>query len=179
MKTIEIRRHSLRKPPTPHLTQEGVSLARRAGETMGPFNRVVTSTAPRAFETAIAMGFAVDEQAELISMLPDAIDKILPYPQPFAEYYEMRNHPSVAKHLHKLAHFYSALVLSLPAAGSALVVNHGGIVELSAAACVPQADYQAFGPQVACCEGVRMSWDDGAFRKVEVLRIESDGWLLN
>lgn len=171
-KTIEIRRHSLRRPPAPHLTQEGVTLARRAGETTGTFDRVVTSTAARAFETAIAMGFAVDEQAELISRLPDAVDEMLPYPQPFAEYHGMRQHPVVAKHLHKLAHFYANLAVSLPDGGSALVVNHGGIVELSAVACLPEADYRASRPQAEYCEGVRLTWDEGKFVSVETIRIK-------
>jgi len=174
-RTIEIRRHSLRRPPAPHPTQEGVARARRAGESSGPFDRVVTSTAPRAFETAIALGFAVDQQVELISTLPDAIEEILPYPQPFAEYHGMRQQPVVAKHLHKLANFYAKLAASLPEGGSALVVNHGGIVELSAIACLPEADYRALGPPVECCEGVRLTWEKGAFRKVERLRIESVG----
>ena len=67
MKTIEIRRHSIRTIPGDHLNQTGVSLARMVGENLGPFDRVITSTLPRAFETAIAMGFAVDEQNELMS----------------------------------------------------------------------------------------------------------------
>lgn len=178
-KTIEIRRHSLRRPPAPHLIQEGVRLARSVGGTTGPFDRVVTSTAPRAFETAIAMGFAVDEQAELISTYGDAIDEVLPYPQTFAEYHQARQQPVVAKYLQRLALFYKDIALSLPKGGAALVVNHGGIVEMSAIACVPDADYRAFGPQVECCEGVRMTWDNGAFREVEVLRVKSDDLLVS
>jgi phosphohistidine phosphatase SixA len=171
-KTIEVRRHSLRRPPAPHLIQEGVSLARRVGETTGPFDRVVTSTAPRAFETAIAMGFAVDEQAELISTYGDAIDEILPYPQTFSEYHQARQHLAVAKYLQKLSLFYKELALSLPEGGAALVVNHGGVVEMSAIACLPDADYAAFGPHVECCEGVRLFWGEGRFVRVEPVRIK-------
>jgi len=178
-KTIEIRRHSLRRPPAQHLTQQGVTLARRVGVAMGPFNRVVTSTAPRAFETAIAMGFAVDEQAELISAYGDAIDELLPYPQTFAEYQQMREHPVVSKYLQKLSLFYRELVVSVPEGGSALVVNHGGIVEMSAIACTPEADYGVFGPQVEYCEGVSMTWENGGFRMVEVLRIKLDRELVS
>ncbi len=71
MKTIEIRRHTYRTKPGQHLSQQGVTLARHVGEGIGPFARVVTSTVPRAFETAIAMGFAVDEQNELMSSYGD------------------------------------------------------------------------------------------------------------
>ena len=46
MKTLEIRRHSIRSQPGEHLNQNGVILARLVGQNMGPFDRVVTSTLP-------------------------------------------------------------------------------------------------------------------------------------
>ena len=61
MKTLEVRRHSARKlSGGSHLSQEGVDYARKLGATLGPYAQVVTSVVPRARETAIAMGFAVD-----------------------------------------------------------------------------------------------------------------------
>src|SRR5690349_19563621 len=70
MKTLEIRRHSLRKHGAgSQLSQEGVDYARRLGASLGPFARVVTSVVPRARETAIAMGFAVDE--EIVTLASD------------------------------------------------------------------------------------------------------------
>ena len=56
MKILEVRRHSIRSPLSDHLNQTGVTLARLVGQNIGPFDRVVTSTLPRAFETAISMG---------------------------------------------------------------------------------------------------------------------------
>lgn len=170
-KTIEIRRHSIRRPPAPHLIREGVILARQLGESIGPFELVVSSTAPRAIETAVAMGFAIDREQELISRLPDPVDEILPFPQPFLAYYDARNQPAVAAHLQALGGFYTELAESLQDGGAALVVCHGGIVELSAIACVPGADYQTFGLQIECCEGVRVVWDQGNFIDVRVLRL--------
>ncbi len=67
MKYLEVRRHSKRNPPRPHLIQEGVSLARKLGNTLGHFDRVITSTLPRALETAIAMGYAVDMEFEQLA----------------------------------------------------------------------------------------------------------------
>ena len=69
MRTLEVRRHSIRKDGGgSQLSQAGVDLARSLGATMGPFARVATSVVPRARETAIAMGFAVDyEIVTLIS----------------------------------------------------------------------------------------------------------------
>jgi hypothetical protein len=69
MRWLEVRRHSLtKKHPArgrgSHLSAEGVALARLVGGSLGPFARVVTSASPRAVETAVAMGFAVDDTVE-------------------------------------------------------------------------------------------------------------------
>jgi hypothetical protein len=72
MRWLEVRRHSLTKKDSArgrgsHLSAEGVVLARRVGESLGPFASVVASASPRAVETAVAMGFAVDDTMELPS----------------------------------------------------------------------------------------------------------------
>ena len=59
MRTLELRRRSLRGKPDQHLTQAGMTLACRAGETMGPLDRVITSTVPRAVKPALAICFAL------------------------------------------------------------------------------------------------------------------------
>jgi broad specificity phosphatase PhoE len=171
-KTIEVYRHSIRTKPGQHLSQQGVTLARLVGENLGPFDRVVTSAVPRAFETAIAMGFAVDEQVELVATYGQAIEDMLPWPQPFIAYQAMINHPALADYLPRLADFYADLADHLADGCAALVINHGGIVEMSAVACLPEADYRSFGPHCECCEGVRLFWDDGRFISAEVLRIQ-------
>ncbi len=73
MRVVEHRRHTMRTKPGQHLSQAGVELARRVGEGMGRFDRVVTSRVPRAFETALAMGYAVDEQLEELSATPEGL----------------------------------------------------------------------------------------------------------
>ena len=72
MRWLEVRRHSLTKKDAARgrgsrLSVEGVALARLVGESLGPFGAVVTSASPRAIETAVAMGFAVDDTVELPS----------------------------------------------------------------------------------------------------------------
>jgi Histidine phosphatase superfamily (branch 1) len=58
-----------------HLSAEGVALARLVGESLGPFAAVVTSASPRAIETALAIGFAVDDAVELPSgYVPGEVD---------------------------------------------------------------------------------------------------------
>jgi broad specificity phosphatase PhoE len=172
MKTIEIRRHSIRSIPGDHLNQEGVSLARRVGEGLGPFDRVVTSTLPRAFETAIAMGFAVREQAALMSTYGADVEREVPWPQPFANYVRaVRRGGAAHWYASQLAEYYADLAVRLTEGGAALVINHGGIVELGVTATFPGADYASWGDAVSYCEGARLVWDDGKFVHAELLRV--------
>src|SRR5512144_225076 len=172
MKTIEIRRHSMRSKPDDHLSQSGMSLARLVGQNLGPFDRVVTSTLPRAFETAIAMGFAVDEQKELMNTYGDVVEAEAPWPMSPAEYANViRRGKAAARYAGLLADCYQQLIDYLADGRAALVINHGGVVELGAVACLPKADYDAWGPHFECCEGVRLIWEDGKFVSAEILRI--------
>lgn len=174
MKTIEIRRHSIRSKPGQHLSQQGVTLARLVGQSLGPFDRVVTSTLPRAFETAIAMGFAVDEQSELMSNYSDVVELEAPWPQSPARYAEIiRKGGATSRYASQLANFYYQLADYLADGRAALVINHGGIVEMSAVACLPHAAHALWGPHFDCCEGVRLFWEEGKFLEAEILRVST------
>ena len=172
MKILEIRRHTYRTKPGQHLSQQGVTLARKVGDGIGPFERVITSTVPRAFETAIAMGFAVDEQVELMSSFSDEVEFEAPWPQPPAGYaLAIRNGGAMARYANQLADFYHQLVNDLADGSAALVINHGGIVEMGAVTCLPDVDHAAWGPHFECCEGVRLFWEDGKCVSAEILRV--------
>jgi broad specificity phosphatase PhoE len=174
MKTIEIRRHSIRSNPGSHLNQAGVSLARRVGEGLGPFARVVTSTLPRAFETAIAMGFAVDEQLELMSTSGADVEGEVPWPQSFEGYaraVKRRQGGAAQRYANQLAVYYAGIVHRLDEGRSALVINHGGIVEMGVIASFPDAAYESWGEAASYCEGARLIWEDGKFVDAEVLRV--------
>jgi len=172
MKTIEIRRHSIRSKPGDHLNQPGVTLARLVGENLGPFDRVVTSTLPRAIETAIAMGFAPDELNGLMSSYSDEVEREAPWPLSLAGYVEVvRNGGAVARYAYQLAAIYTKLADYLLDGRTALVINHGGIAEMGAVACLPDADHASWGPHFECCEGIRLFWEAGKFVDAEVLRV--------
>ena len=176
MKVVEHRRHAMRVKPKKHLSQAGVSLARRTGEDMGPFDRVLTSTVPRAFETAIAMGFAVDTRAELLSGLGEYVDAELETENAYGAGYAAFARVFAQRELtrefgQELEELLRNLAESLPENGQALVVSHGGIVELSAVACLPDANHSAWGGPAGYCEGVRLTWEDGGWRDAEILRV--------
>ena len=174
MKTIEIRRHSMRSKPGEHLNQPGVTLARLVGENLGPFDRVVTSTLPRAIETAIAMGFGVDELNELMSSYSDDVEREAPWPSTPAEYAAViRKGGAAARYANQLVVVYTKLADYLGDGRAALVVNHGGIAEMGAVACLPEADHAAWGPHFDYCEGIRLFWDAGKFVDSEILRVST------
>src|SRR5690348_10355417 len=82
MRTIEVRRHApttrgVERGRGSHLSARGVALARAIGAHSGPFDRVFASLVPRTLETAIAMGFAVDDQWPVLGDVPaDALAEI-------------------------------------------------------------------------------------------------------
>ncbi len=50
-------------------------------------------------------------------------------------------------------HFYRQLADDLTDGSAALVINHGGVAEMGAVACLPDADHASWGPHFECCEG--------------------------
>lgn len=172
MKTLEIRRHSIRSKGGDHLNQDGVTLARLVGQNIGPFDRVITSKYTRALETAIAMGFAVNEQVELMNTYGAQIESQAPWPMPYYHYSVIaRENDVVAKYANQLASYYQSIMQKIVDSESALVVNHGGVVELGVVACLSDENFLSWGDEASYCEGARLFWEDGKFVSGEVLRV--------
>lgn len=173
MHYLEVRRHTKRTKPGQHLSRAGVALARRIGESLGPFERVITSPVPRAFETAIAMGFAVDEQLEQLGTLGAAVDAEIHWAAGFAEFARVIGQGGATARLAQAqATLWRSIAQALPDGKSALLITHGGIVEAGAVACLPQADHRPWGPHCDYCEGVRLSFDGEMFTGMEILRVK-------
>jgi broad specificity phosphatase PhoE len=174
MKYIEMRRHTLRATPGPHLTQSGVNLARRLGEQMGPFALVVTSLLPRAYETAIAMGFAVHEQRKEFGALPlpETVEDYEESPASFARWAEQAAaNEMVGEYVRRQARALRDLLDELDDGEAALVISHGGIVEAGAVGCLPQFDWALAGGPVSYCEGVHLTFEGAQCIQVRVLRV--------
>ena len=179
MKTIEIRRHSLRKQGGgSQLSQAGVDFARKLGATMGPFARVVTSVVPRARETAIAMGFAVDQ--EIVTMASEEAvfveleaSRWWRTTQPFAALADVIavNGPT-RRYAYTLVAMWRDILTSLPDGTAALVIAHSGELEIALVACFPGADHNAWGVPFGPCEGARLRFtgEPERFTQVEILR---------
>jgi len=173
MRVLEHRRHSRRTPSEPHLSAEGVALARRVARTIGRFDRVVTSPKPRAVETAEALGFAVDATLPELAEMPDDVG--LPIdslgPRSFADYVRaVARSETMAEYAHRQADLMRRELERLPESSRLLLVSHGGVIEFGAAAARPR-EARSFGAPLGHLEGVRLFLDRGEWVRGEVLRV--------
>lgn len=173
MRYIELRRHTMRVKPGQHLSQAGVDLARRIGDKLGPFNQVITSTIPRAYETAIAMGFAVDQQLPELSLLADGVEDEVNWDAGFSAFaLASQKNGAVKRYIQEQASLLNRIAHALPDGGAALVISHGGIVEAQAVGSLPSVDFTVWGGGCDYCEGARLHFDGEHFIGGELLRVE-------
>jgi broad specificity phosphatase PhoE len=172
MRWLEVRRHSLtKKGPArdrgSHLSAQGVALARTVGAELGPVAYVLTSAAPRAIETAVAMGVAVDDTVDLPSgYVPGEVGfhEQWTWAQPWARYAELVGRGgglAAVTGAHRAA--WTRAVASVDEGAAALVVSHGGAIEPTLVACLPQADHEHWGALLGHCDGARLGFADGSF----------------
>jgi broad specificity phosphatase PhoE len=178
---LEVRRHSVIKKGAArgsgsHLSQEGVALARLVGRSLGRFASVATSASPRAIETALAMGYAVDDTVDLPSgYLPGRIahNDQWHWPQPYRRYAGLLAQlPGLAAVADAHRALWTRLVAAVPDGAAVLVVCHGGGIEPGLVTCLPHADYGSWGPPFGHCDGARLCFDQGSFVDIEFLRVQ-------
>lgn len=170
MRFLEHRRHSIRDA-SGHLSQHGVSLARRIGAITGPFEMTFTSPKPRAFETAIAMGYAVDEQLDVLAEWTDDLSDAADHGGFAAVGALVRGHGAAAKVARAYRRALLDIARSLGDGRAALIISHSGVVEGSVMTCLPELDGIALGRGVGNCEGVRLAFGQDDFVAAEILRV--------
>lgn len=183
VRTIEIRRHSLRESG-PHISEAGRRLARRVAAMMAPsYELVVCSDKVRARETAEAMGFAVDVEDPAFSVMDTA--ELRPWFPEMEDATATRgcgqlaaafHVPGAATHLRKRAEaFAQALDTYVPRlsdGGRALVISHGWAIEQVAALFMPEFALERIGGEFAPCEGFSLWFvPDGGVVGLDVHRL--------
>jgi broad specificity phosphatase PhoE len=169
---LEVRRHSVtKKGPArdrgSHLSAQGVALARAVGAELGPIAYVLTSAAPRAIETAVAMGVAVDDTVDLPSgYVPGEVGfhEQWTWAQPWVRYAELVGRGgglAAVAGAHRAA--WTRAVTSVADGAAALVVSHGGAIEPTLVACLPHARHEHWGALLGHCDGARLGFADGSF----------------
>ena len=178
---LEVRRHSITKrgsvrAPGSHLSQEGVDLARLVGRSLGVFASVVTSTSPRAIETALAMGYAVDDTVDLPSgYLPGRIDHHdqWHWPEPYRRYAELLAQlPGLAAVADAHRTLWIRRLAAVPEGAAVLVVCHRGGIEPALVSCLPRADHASWSLPFGHCDGAHLCFDQGNFVDIEFHRVE-------
>jgi broad specificity phosphatase PhoE len=180
MRALEVRRHSYTKKGAgrgtgSHLSGQGVALARKIGTLSGPFDLVLTSLVPRTLETAIAMGYAVDDQRHVLGDIPSAAIEELghhdcwTWAEPFVQFARLAASGSATARLGcRQREAWIAALESVPPDSRVLIVSHGRIIEAGLVACIPDGDVAAWGRPFAHCEGVRMTYDQGRFASMQL-----------
>jgi broad specificity phosphatase PhoE len=160
-----------------HLSAHGVALARAVGAELGPFAFVVTSSSPRAIETAVAMGFAVDDAVDMpAGYVPGEVDHHdqWSWPRPYLHYAALlAAGGGLAAVAAEHRRIWTAAVSSVPEGGAALVVSHGGAVEPALVSCLPDADHVSWGAPFGRLDGVRLGFEDGHFTRAHLRRAPS------
>ncbi len=178
MRTLEVRRHTMRNKPGAHLSQSGIALAKQVGASMSPFAFVATSTLPRAFETAIAFGFEVSETLDALSLLPEEVFVETGWPANFEQVgNSVAAQGASANFARAQADLWQTIVERVPEGKQALIVSHGGIVELGAVALAPHANHKEWGDAIGYCEGVRLLFGENSVG-VELLRLHQNQRLI-
>jgi broad specificity phosphatase PhoE len=114
----------------------------------------------------------VDEYVELMSSYEDEAEREAPWPLSCAGYAEVvRSGGAAARYASQLAAVYAKIADYLMDGRAALVVTHGGVLELGAVACLPDADHFRWGTHFDYCEGIRLFWQEGRFVDGEILRV--------
>lgn len=172
MRYLEIRRHTMRGLGDQELSPAGIALAQRVGAELGAFDRVITSTLARAYETARAMGYKVDAQDSKLSTLDWADAAGVTWDVPFIALAPLiQSERPMAYFAGLLADHWRSLLDDVPDGGRALAISHSGVIEAGAVACLPDADHRAWGGPFAYCEGVRLALDGERFTAAEILRV--------
>jgi len=186
MRTLEVRRHAATKKGDQrgrgsHLSQAGIDAARQLGDSIGPFAFVVASTVPRSSETALAMGFAADECVSMGGSHFEEASREIAHrawwevPEPFALWKDRigRGGP-VAALARDQESLWRRVVKAVPQDGGALVISHGGLIELGLVACFPDLDYRTWGGPFHNLEGARLHFDRDKWVDIELLRLPNE-----
>ena len=175
MKTLDILRHSMRQKPGDHLSQDGITLARHVGRTLGSYQRVVTSTLPRAMQTAVAMGFAVTETVEELCVVDASIVRKIAWPADLTAINSILAECSeCAAFAEAQAALWQEIAARLSDGEAGLIITHGAILELGVLGSLRKSRQPVVGQAFAYCEGVRLYFGDHACNRTEQLRMPPD-----
>jgi broad specificity phosphatase PhoE len=138
---------------------------------------VWVSPARRALETAVAMGFAVDDVVEFrcgyVSGEFEHHDQWA-WEQPYEQFQKLLTAGGqLASHATADLALWLRLVSALANGQRGLIVSHGGSIEPVLVAAFPDADLTSWGRPFAHLDTAVLTVTDGAFESVRFVRFDS------
>jgi broad specificity phosphatase PhoE len=174
---LDVLRHTLRLKPGQQLSRQGIELAGLVRARSGPYARVVSSPQARSINTATAMGLNVDETFDGLARMPSGV--LDDWPIPFASVSALVRSSGVATEFaNETLGIWRSVIDSVADSERALIITHGGIVELGAVAALPEAPHGDWGGPIGYCEGVRLTFD-GHFCSCRILRVPDERRLIS
>jgi len=177
MRILEVRRHAYTKRGGArgrgsHLSQEGIAQARSIGALMGPFAYVAASLAPRTLETAVGMGFPVDDTMDLSGELWEAEQAELAHraerddPRLYLRYLELLSAGGAVAALgHRQAGLWSTCLSNVSDGAQALLISHGGLIEPGLVAAPARLASCALGSRLQAWRGCATPTQRVPFRR--------------
>jgi broad specificity phosphatase PhoE len=168
MRYLEVRRHGFTKKGDArgrgsHLSREGVPVARVVGEAIGPIAYVATSESPRTLETAVAMGFAVDDILAFGSRYATggvADHEQWAWEQPYRTYRQLLSGGGLlAAAATEELELWRAVLARIEDQQTALIVSHGGSIEPTLVAACPDAQVETWGRPFSHLDGVTLTFE--------------------
>ncbi len=172
MKYLEHRRHSIREKPGPHLNHDGVKLARKVGDTMGEFDYVVTSMIKRTWETALVMGYAIDEMRPELIVFGDDVNRELMQETTFSGLKAKYDSEEVIReYAYFQLQFIKQMLNKIEDGKSLLIVSHGLIIDIPLLDMFPNDDHATWGSIFDYCEGYKVKYDGEKFLDLDLMRV--------
>ena len=136
----------------------------------GPFNYTLTSSIPRAVETAIVLGYEVDRTDDLLfHYKPELMGEL-----GNQSFMDIAKAIESGRYTDSYAQDQVALLREamdeVKEGETVLVVSHGSMVEIGLVAMFPDADYKEWGKPFTYLEGYRVGYENGEFKDPEILR---------
>jgi broad specificity phosphatase PhoE len=179
VRTLHVVRHALtskgsERRRASHLSVEGVRQARAMGASLPQMCYVVVGDQARHLETAIAMGYAVDEQVSWPSGYVEgevAHHDQWKWDQPFARYTELLSNGGRLREVAEehLGH-WRRILTHVPEDGSGLIVSSGGSIEPVLVAAFPHRDHAGWGAALYHLESAVITADRAMFSAIRFLR---------
>lgn len=177
MPIVEIRRHAERSDrgnEQSALSPAGLAMAQALAKRVGPFALVLSSPLPRAKETAQLLAGRLDAvEPGLLPEMGGVIgDRIFGELRTLADWAAILGEREDARRFatEQLA-TWTRIASRVGDKERVLAVSHGGIIELPAITLARRLGARLDGPAFGYCEGVAITYANGAPTEIEALRV--------